>query len=491
MTAAVVLLLGCCVDGAAAQRASALWGESGERWTPASRLPEFSWAGYRSGDAPIPDVKAAASVKDFGAAGDGKTDDAKAIQAAIDKTAAGAIEIPAGRYVLGDVVTIRKSGIVLRGAGAGKTIFVIPRSLEQIRGPRPDGKMSAYAFGGAFVMVEGADDGKHLADVVAAASRGERTIIVNNGHAITPGTWVRVRMSADPALGRLIHGNLHDAAPKTADEMQHFMNWAARVVAVDGPKLTIDRPLRLDVNPAWGAQIHSFAPTVHDVGIEGITFEFAGTVKRDHLYEEGFNAIEFRGVSDGWVRDVTTIDADNAINVVSSRFCTFENIVCKTAKRSGVTGHHALWVRRTQDCLFTGFKIQTQFVHDLSVEGLAHGTVFEKGSGQSLNFDHHRNAPYENLFTDLDVGDPQRLFKSGGAGDRGPNTGARETIWGLRYRGGGKLPKLPNWPLLNVIGVRGYEPRTEQDGAWVEPDVTMPKNLYEAQLAARRRAGER
>jgi hypothetical protein len=407
----MMVVIACCC-GAASAQTSELWGKSGEKWTPSSRLPDFSWAGYRSGDAPIPEVKVVASVKNFGAAADGKTDDAKAIQAAIDKTAAGAIEIPAGRYVLNEPVTMRKSGIVLRGAGAGKTIFVVPRSLEQVRGASPAGKMSAYAFGGGFVMVQGADDGAHLTDIVAPASRGERTIVVKNDHTITPGTWVRVRMNHDPALGRLIHGGLHDAAPKTGQEIPYFMNWAAKVVTVDGPKLTLDRPLRLDVNPAWEAQVYAFAPTVHDVGIEGITFEFAGTPKREHLMEEGFNAIEFRGVSNGWVRDVTTIDADNAINVVNSRFCTFENIVCKPAKRTGMTGHHALWVRQAQDCLFTRFRIETQFVHDLSVEGLASGTVFERGSGQSLNFDHHRNAPYENLFTDLDVGDPQRLYKS-------------------------------------------------------------------------------
>jgi hypothetical protein len=41
-----------------------------------------------------------------------------------------------------------------------------------------------------------------------------------------------------------------------------------------------------------------------------------------------------------------------------------------------------------------------------------------------------------------------------------------------------------------VIGVRDYERKTEENGVWAEPAVTTPKNLYEAQVAARRKAGK-
>src|SRR5688500_6649937 len=149
-----------CAAPAVAQSTSELWGESGEKWTPASRLPDFSYAGYRSGDAPIPDVKVTANVKYSGAKGDGTTDDAEPIQAAIDKADEGAIEVPAGRYVLGSMVNIPRSGLVLRGAGSGNTVFVVPRSLEQVRGAEGGGKMSRYSFSDAFVMVKGAQEGK-------------------------------------------------------------------------------------------------------------------------------------------------------------------------------------------------------------------------------------------------------------------------------------------------------------------------------------------
>lgn len=58
------------------------------------------------------------SVRDHGAAGDGRTDDTAAIQAAIDATSEdGEVRIPAGQYAVGPL-SIRTDGIQLRGDGA-------------------------------------------------------------------------------------------------------------------------------------------------------------------------------------------------------------------------------------------------------------------------------------------------------------------------------------------------------------------------------------
>src|SRR5215203_3630950 len=51
---------------------SSLWGAAGERWEPAGRLPDFSYAGYRAGEAELPTPQARWDLKrDFGARGDG------------------------------------------------------------------------------------------------------------------------------------------------------------------------------------------------------------------------------------------------------------------------------------------------------------------------------------------------------------------------------------------------------------------------------------
>jgi len=470
---------------------SALWGEHGEKWTPQSRLPDFSHAGYHGGEVPLPAPAVVTDVKKLGALGDGTTDDTAAFRLAIAATSCGTIFIPAGRYLLTDTITIAKSGIVLRGAGIGRTVLVIPRSLEQIHGAKTsaEGTKSSWAFQGGFIEVRGHDDGQKLTHVTVPAKRGDNRLVLKSTADITPGAWVRLLMNDDPALGRHLHADLQDVAPTTRKEMKHLCDWVARVTAIDGDAIVLDRPLRLDVRPEWQAEIWSWRPTVEEVGIESLSFEFAGVPKKKHLQEEGFNALDLHGVTNSWIRDVEVIDADNGLILGGCRFCTIEGFVARAAKRTGKeTGHHTLWATgKSQDNLFTGFKIATIYHHELTVEGCSSGNVFERGSGVSLALDHHSNAPYENLFTEIDVGAPNRLWICGGREDRGPHTAARTTLWNIRFSSGGKLPPIPHWPQINVIGVPDCTAITTPDHEWIEPsdEGVAPTNIYRAQLARR------
>jgi hypothetical protein len=294
----------------------------------------------------------------------------------------------------------------------------------------------------------------------------------------------------DHSLLRHIHADLAEPGVDTPNLRPPVVDWAVRVAAVEGLVVELDRPLRLDVRREWTPEIFAMAPTLAESGIEDLGFEFSGEPKRPHLQEAGFNAIHVIGAVNCWIRNVTVTDADNGVIMNRSRFCTVEGFTARAAKRRGVTGHHALWATgKTQDALFFGFRLDTTYVHDLTVEGLANGNVFTKGVGVAVNCDHHRNAPYENLFTDFDAGDPRRLFQSSGREDRGPHSGARTTFWGIRGRG--IFPPIPpagEWPLINVIGVGSYSPVRDPDGPWVVPggDTFAPTNLWEAQVARQR-----
>jgi hypothetical protein len=470
---------------------SALWGEHGEKWTPQSRLPDFSHAGYHGGAESLPNPAVVTDVKKFGAVGDGKTDDTAAFRRAIVATEHGAIFIPEGRYLITDTVTIAKSGIVLRGAGIGRTVLVIPRSLEQIHGTKTtdEGTKSSWAFQGGFIEVRGADTGHKLTDVATHATRGDNRLVLKNTSGLKPGSWVRLLMNDDPALGRHLHADLQDVAPTTRKEMKHLCDWVAHVTAINGETIVLDRPLRFDVRPEWQAENWTWQPTVEEVGIESFSFEFAGAPKKKHLQEEGFNALHLRGAVNSWVRNVEVIDADNGLILGGCRFCTIEGFTARAVKRtSSETGHHTLWATsKSQDNLFTGFKITTIYHHELTVEGCSSGNVFERGSGVSLALDHHSNAPYENLFTELDAGAAKRLWICGGRNDRGPHTAARTTLWNIRFSTEGKLPPVPSWPQINVIGVPGCTASTTLDHEWVEPSDggISPTNLYREQLAMR------
>ena len=486
----MVVLVFCSESGA--QEYSELWGKNGEAWSAQSRLPDFSYAGYHSGDKMIPNVPVVANVKDYGAVGDGKTDDSQAFIDAIKAVDKGAIEIPAGRYVLMNRVRITKSHVVLRGVGSDKTVFVMPKSLLELAPKDPFVALGVpklqYSFGSAFIEVQGRMEGKKVGAVIKPAKRGDRVLVCAEAKQFRVGDYARLMTNNDASLGRHLHAG--QEIGKDTTRKNNYVNWVARVVKVDGDRIELDRPLRLDMQLEWEPVLYTFQSTVEEVGIEGVTFEFPGVEKKKHLLEEGFNAIQMNGAVNSWIKDVRVVDADMGIKLAGySRFCTVENVVFVADKRTGRTGHHAIWFSGSaQDNLVSDFRVETTYVHDLTVEGFANGNVFRKGKGVMLNFDHHRNAPYENLFTDIDAGDGRRLWRSSGRGDRGPHSAVRTTAWNIRHSGE-KLQDAPHkWPLVNVVGVAGYEAKKTQDGIWIEPldSGVYPPDLYEAQVQLRK-----
>ncbi|MBL4940519.1 MAG: hypothetical protein JKY81_02515 [Colwellia sp.] len=70
------------------------------------------------------------SVKDFGALGDGVTDDAPAIRLAL--AAHGSIYAPPGNYKLGSTVYVMGRGKVFQGAGVEDTIFTLAAGVEGV-----------------------------------------------------------------------------------------------------------------------------------------------------------------------------------------------------------------------------------------------------------------------------------------------------------------------------------------------------------------------
>src|SRR5262245_13466664 len=116
-----------------ASQHSELWGARGEKWTPQGRLPDFSFAGFRRGERPLPNVPPGVSVRNFGAKGDGESDDTQSFLDALTKVKRGAIEVPPGRYRITKLLEITEPGVVLRGAGPDKTILVFHTPLNDIK----------------------------------------------------------------------------------------------------------------------------------------------------------------------------------------------------------------------------------------------------------------------------------------------------------------------------------------------------------------------
>ncbi|MEO8617609.1 MAG: glycosyl hydrolase family 28-related protein [Luteolibacter sp.] len=478
-----------------AEEHSALWGSKGEAWDPAGRLPDVSFAGYACGERPISIVAAETNVRDFGAKGDGTTDDTAAFLAAIEKTQSGAIIVPAGRYRIIKILEINKPGIVLRGEGPAHSILVCPVPLNDIRpdwGATTTGKRTSnYSWSGGIVWFNGANGGRRIGRCSTPAKRGNHELkIEGDTSALSAGDRIEITVRDDSQKSLLTH--LYSDDPGDLSRIsasKHRTTFVTRVTRITGQILTLERPLRIDLRPEWNPEISLYLPTVTNSGIEGLGFEFPERKYEGHFSELGFNAIAFSNVADCWARNLVFTNSDSGI-FAGGRFCTIENVRCQltgVSETNGVFGHHGITLSG-HDNLLSHFEIRQRYVHDISVEGGA-GNVASAGSGTDLCFDHHKRAPYDNVFTDIDLGAGTRMWKCGGGADLGRHCAAHGTFWNIRAAKGQKYPEDFGPASMNLVALETKEKSvTEPNGRWFEaipPASIEPANIYQAQLNRR------
>jgi hypothetical protein len=439
------------------------------------------------GEVPIPDPPVVAEVSDYGAVGDGVADDTEAFERALAEAGEGAIFVPPGRYRVTRPLEIRRSNRVLRGAGRDETVLFFPRPLFEVLGRGRHGGPWGWSWGGAFLRVIGEfEEGPELARVTAPARRGQHRVRVSSTEHISAGQWVRVvQTESDGSLSDHLHAGCTFVGTCTiAEPGFRSMDWVVRVERVEGRSLDFGRPLRLDLRPEWSPRIYPFLPSVEDVGIEHLTVEFPTTPKPTHHKDRGYNAIELQRVFNGWVRNVRVVNFDNAIHFWYSRYVTGRELLLE-----GRGGHYGLGMGGSQDSLMTRFTLRNISFHDLSLANLANGCVFSRGRGPHMNFDHHRGAAYENLFSKLQVGDSWENYRLWKCSDTrsGHFTAARETFWNIRPQA--KKNFIPLWPQINVIGpvIQMRRERSDLDGMkpWIESIRPRPADLHSAQLARR------
>jgi hypothetical protein len=487
------------VSATGEEASSALWVLQGAEWSPESRLPDFSFAGYRRGEAAIPTPPVTHNVRDFGAVGDGVHNDSAAFLRAIDAVDGGVLFIPAGRYLVSEMLLIDKPGLVLRGEGARKSILYCPTPLNEIKpnwGATTGGRRTSnYAWSGGFVQIRGADKRARLADIVAGETRGASAVTVNDASPFAVGQEVELRVEDDDQDSLAQH--LYSEDPRVGIDNLNSRTHAsivARITSIEGSTLFVDRPLRFDIRAEWNPAVYRFEPSVTESGLEEIGFEFPNTPYEGHFTELGYNAFAIYGVAHCWVRNIRIHNADSG-GFVSGRFNTVDGVVYTSDreqdKERRSTGHHGVY-HGGDDNLFTNFDFQTEFIHDLTVSHCA-GNVFSEGRGIDLSLDHHCRAPYENLFTAIDAGRGTRVWRSGGGHALGAHCGARGTFWNIVAARPIAPPGKNFGPWsMNLVGVLMDAPETTSArGTWREsPDsVVVPGNLHESQRANRVREG--
>jgi hypothetical protein len=460
------------------------YGRGGELWKPEGRITEAGYAGYHTGLDPIPVVPGPMKlVTEFGAKGDDDQDDTAAFRAAIAGTNGGVLLVPAGRYLITkQLMIVDKSNFVLRGEGMGKSILYFPRPLSEVGETG-----SSWSFNGGFMHVGGSDQGPLLAMVTTNAPRGARELKVSATAGIKAGDWVRIiQTDAGGSLLRAFYGGMHPGNAGEDGNTEVF-RFYSKVEAVGDGSITLERHLPVEVDTRWKPQVRAVMPTTREVGIENLTLEMAPMRYPGHFNERGYNGIYYIGAHDSWVRDVQIVNAELGISIYRSYFCTVTGVVLdSTVSGQSTIGHHGLNSARGSDILFTRFELKQRYVHDLTVDGYALGTVWSKGKGVDMNMDHHGRAPNGTLWTDLDLGRATRAFDNGGAGNRLPPTGAYTTVWNVHGDRAIEFPPSSYGPLMTFVGSGGGGGNSSWSVENIPQASLCQRDLHEAMLARRR-----
>jgi hypothetical protein len=323
----------------------------------------------------IPNIPVVANVRDFGAKGDGVTDDYIAFNNAIQSiTGSGAVYIPAGNYLIRSSLAIG-AGIVLRGDGPDKTRLLINHS------------------GLAFDIVT-YKRGTWIS-LTGGYTKGSTNLVVADATPFAPGKYVEIQQDNDP--------NIMYTLP---DWNQSWGNGAvgqiAKVTAVSGNTVTIDEPLRFSYQS-------NLNPVIRTQGF----VEYAGF---ENFYVERLDTSDtfvfsFKNAANCWLRNIESKKACKAhvttqtVYRLEVRDCFFDDA---TNWGGGGHGYGVELGFHSINCLIEN-NIFKHLRHSMMVHLGANGNVFgynysiepyqnEGGTWTPPDISIHGHYPYMNLF---------------------------------------------------------------------------------------------
>ncbi len=515
-----------------------LWREFARTPYTHPQIPYIGRAGRRTGgEARFPRRPVVADVTDHGATPDGSTDSAPAINRAIaaaGERGGGTVLVPAGTFRIDDLIRIGHSNVVLRGAGSGRTKLYATKNLTELIGPygsRYGGDKSSWSWAGGLIWlcpearfasltaaIEAAtwpfegwtgnkrDEWRTLT-TVAPARQGDRTVTVRDAARLRRGDLVLLRLADDADHTLLEHMSGGGPGPeayfwddKTKLTSYVPYEWPVRITAVHGRKVTLERPLPLDVRPEWDPRLTTHVAPLTGSAVEGLTLEAVLTPQSQHLLDKGYNGVAFQCAYDCWADDVVVRNVDNGFGLVAASATTL-----RRTRVEGRGSHHPYFCREgSHDNLVEDFAIAQRTVpapagtqlHGINVEGLSSHNVWSRGVMEMGTFDSHRGLPFANVRTDITVNNDGR---HGGDDSAGPLFGARFTHWNIRVTNGREgLMKIDGLaPYSASVGISTVSPFGQIDvpdftgdlhsrlEAYGAPESVRPVNLYEAQRGLR------
>lgn len=462
-------------------------------------LPDFSHCGYGGGGVPLPDVPVR---EELAPSGNPDTDDTARIQAALERVGArepdengfrGAVLLQRGVFRVAGQLHLRRSGVVLRGAGRdqdGTTLVSTTRERQPV------------------IVVAGTAGAEELpATRVEIVDRyvpvGATRFRVANASGYAPGQSVFVVRRGNAAWIREIGMDRIPPRPNgpISQQWKPFdLKFDRVVVAVDGDMVTIDAPIACAIDQQWGggALVQYRDPQrIERCGVEHLqAVSVVDETKRDRhsgetiLVDEDHatHLIAFGAVKNAWARQLATKQFYHgpAFMQRDSKWITVEQCVSMEP------------VSRVEGQRRYPYHIEGQLVlvRDCFSDRARHAFVFgSRVPGPNVFLDcrstrdylfsepHHRwsvGGLYDNVSGRIALQD--RLWMGSGHGW----SGANYVAWNCRGTLIAQQPPTAQNFAIGFVGQRGKDAFPRRAGWWEsEGTPVQPRSLYEAQLAAR------
>lgn len=466
-----------------------------------SILPDFSFAGYHSGDKTLPnslDYKIF-NVVDFGGKPDDELSDREAIQAALNaakKNGSGIVFFPKGRFLVNEDSTTAKgifstgSNIIFRGSGSGKGGTELFMKYPLL--PEDPAKMwtcpSMFSFTTSGTNVK---TGK----IIESAKIGDFKLQLSSTANLKAGDWVSIELlDNSPALVN------EELAPYKADTAWTYIIKKGvdvclfyRIVDVKDGFIYLHAPLAYKVDAKCDWSVYKFS-NAEEVGIEDIAFVGNFHEKFAHhsswKHDSGFSLFEFSKCTNSWMKNCRFTDCSVGALVKQSANITIANCVV-----DGTPGHEAVTSNGSMNVLFANLKDEASQWHSFgSSHGAMNTVIWHCTYPSTTSFEAHASQPRNTLLDNVSGGLMQN--RAGGALGNMPNHLKGLVFW--NYKQTNKAfenfefwSSTSKWwkispPIIAGFMGNGTTFKTEQL-AYAEGlnQVVSPVSLYEAQLQLR------
>ncbi len=299
-----------------------------DRW--GNRIPDYSYAGYMRGEAPIPMVPVKITVADDA----DDADDTARIQRAIDKLSKmplsddgfrGALLLEAGEYEIAKSLTINASGVVLRGRGqfpdGGTILRATFRGDKKARWTRQGWNHKFITMGRRIDRSEISDTRREITSRYMPINSTTLQVESTDGYEVGDEILVArrqnqrwcTRVMGHPKFAPALDGEgkvPHDwggriARPATREKVY------CKITAIEGDTITVDRPVYNPIAKVYGGGYiakYTESDVISNVGMENMTlvsvFEPDEHGKDPQTHSPC--AVSVAGGRNMWFRDVST-----------------------------------------------------------------------------------------------------------------------------------------------------------------------------------------